>query len=84
MSVGLLVLKGVVGHPLPLHHVFLFQDLIVEDGPAIQHGHHQEHGDGDEVRKPPSEQVLTYIFHADLDKMNARGTSLASAIPGPA
>lgn len=84
MTMGLLVLKGVVGHPLPLQHVLLFKDLVIEDGAAIYYAHHEEYGDGDEVRQPPSKQILTYIFHADLDKVYSRRTSLARAIPGPA
>ena len=78
MSVCLLILERIMGHPLPLEHIFLLQDLVVESGSAIHHRHQHEHEDRAEVRESAPKQFLTYYFHgnAALNALNLTHTDL--------
>jgi hypothetical protein len=51
MTVGGLILEGIVCHPLPLQYIFLGQHLVLEGRSAIEVGNSREDKDGDEMRE---------------------------------
>lgn len=59
MAMSRLIFERIVGHRLPLHHVFLLQDLIFKGGVTIKDRYAGEHADGDEVREGASQQMDT-------------------------
>jgi len=54
-----LIFKGIMRHPLPLHHIFLLQDLPIENRMAIDHGYQQKDKNSNEVRKSAPQKILT-------------------------